>query len=418
MLRGIAAAAAVLWAGCAPAWAQDVMGIAAVVNDRAISMFDLEARIDIAIYNANLARTDDMRRQAAGPVLRNLIDEALQAEEARSKGIRVTDRDVAEAVRRIEEGNGVPRGGLEGFLAERGIAVGAVLEQIRARVAWAKYVNLRIRPAVSVSEDEIDEEIARLEGARGRPEYLVSEIVLYDDPAAGPDGLPAVAAGIVRQLRGGADFAAVAAQFGQGALAREGGDLGWVQEGQSRAEIDRALAAMAVGAVSDPVRAAGAWHILHLRDKRETMAAPEDSAELFLSQILFPADEESPGGEEDRLALARDAAAGARGCDALRARGAELEDSLSGDIGWTAPADLPAAFRGALDGLEVGAASAPVTTANGVHVVMICERRGGGDGGDGLRDRIYERIVARRLAIVERRLLRDLRRAAFVDIRA
>ena len=417
MLRGVAAAAAVLWAGCAPAWAQDVMGIAAVVNDRAISMFDLEARVDIAIYNANLARTDDMRRQAAGPVLRNLIDEALQAEEARSKGIRVTDRDMAEAVRRIEEGNGVPRGGLESFLAGRGIAVGAVLDQVRARVAWAKYIDLRIRPAVSVSEDEIDEEIARLEAARGRPEYLVSEIVLYDDPAAGPDELRAAAQGIVRQLRGGADFAAVAAQFGQGALAREGGDLGWVQEGQSRAEIDRALAAMAVGAISDPIRAAGAWHVLHLRDKRETMADPEDSTELFLSQILLPADGGAPGGEADRLALARNIAADARGCDALRARGAELEDSLSGDIGWTMAGDLPAPFRDALDGLEPGAASAPVITENGVHVVMICERRDD-NAGDGLRDRIYERIVTRRLAIVERRLLRDLRRAAFVDIRA
>lgn len=393
------------------------MGIAAVVNDRAISVFDLEMRVDVAIYNANLARTDEMRRRVAGAVLRNLIDEALRLEEARSKGIRVTERDMEEAVAQVEDGNGVPRGRLEAFLAERGIAYDAVLDQLRSQVAWGKYVNLRLRPAIGVSEEEIDEELERLEAMRGKPEFLVSEISLYDDPAAAPGEARAAADSIVAQLRRGADFAAVAAQFGQGALAREGGDLGWIQEGRGRPEIERVLAGLEIGAVSDPIRSVDGWHIVHLRDRRAVLSDPVAPVEMLLSQVLLPTTpEDTPEDAARRLALAEEIGAGADGCDALRRLGADIEESLSGDLGRVNLRDLPNPFRDAVAELEVGRPTPPLVTDNGVHVVMVCERKTG-DAETGVRDSVYDRIARNRLTIVERRLLRDLRRRAFVDVR-
>lgn len=393
------------------------MGIAAVVNDRAISVFDLEMRVDVAIYNANLARTDEMRRRVAGAVLRNLIDEALRLEEARSKGIRVTERDMEEAVVQVEDGNGVPRGRLEAFLAERGIAYDAVLDQLRSQVAWGKYVNLRLRPAIGVSEEEIDEELERLEAMRGKPEFLVSEISLYDDPAAAPGEARAAADSIVAQLRRGADFAAVAAQFGQGALAREGGDLGWIQEGRGRPEIERVLAGLEIGAVSDPIRSVDGWHIVHLRDRRAVLSDPVAPVEMLLSQVLLPTTpEDTPEDAARRLALAEEIGAGADGCDALRRLGADIEESLSGDLGRVNLRDLPNPFRDAVAELEIGRPTPPLVTDNGVHVVMVCERKSG-DAETGVRDSVYDRIARNRLAIVERRLLRDLRRRAFVDVR-
>ena len=389
------------------------MRIAAVVNDRAISAFDLEMRVDVAIYNANLAPTDEMRRRVSATVLRNLIDETLRMEEAAGKGIRVTERDMAEAIAHVEENNGVPRGGLEGFLARRGIPYAAVADQIRSQIAWGKYVSQRLRPTVSVSEEEIDSELARLEAIRGRPEYLVSEIALYDDPATSAAELRATVDSIVAQLRRGADFAAVAAQFSQGALARDGGDLGWIQEGRGRPEIDRALAGMEIGAISDPIRVLDGWHIIQLRDRRAVTVEPEDTTELFLTQVLLPG---GPAEAAANTALAEDIRAGAEGCDALRARGAAIENSLSGDLGWVALADMPTPFRDALRDLETGTATAPLATDNGVHVLMACDRRESSERMN-VRDMIYDRVARRRLAIVERRLLRDLRRGAFVDLR-
>ena len=51
---------------------QDLMRIAAVVNDEVISVFDLETRINMAVTSSNLQNNEEIRRRLAAPVLRNL----------------------------------------------------------------------------------------------------------------------------------------------------------------------------------------------------------------------------------------------------------------------------------------------------------------------------------------------------------
>lgn len=128
-----------------PSGAQDVMRIAAIVNETVISVFDLETRINMALSSSKLQNDEEVRRRLAGPVLRNLIDEALQVQEAERQGIRVTDQDLTRAMAQIEENNGVESGGLPGYLAQLGIAMSTVESQIHAQIAWGKYINQRIR---------------------------------------------------------------------------------------------------------------------------------------------------------------------------------------------------------------------------------------------------------------------------------
>ena len=147
------------------------------------------------------------------------------------------------------------------------------------------------------------------------------------------------------------------------------------------------------------------------------LSDPVAPVEMFLSQVLLPTNpEDTPDDAARRLALAEEIGAGAEGCDALRRLGADIEESLSGDLGWVNLRDMPNPFRNAVAELEVGRPTPPLVTDNGVHVVMVCERRTG-DAELGVRDSVYDRIARARLAIVERRLLRDLRRRAFVDVR-
>ncbi len=410
-------AALALAAAAAPAagaGAGESMRIAAVVNDDVISVFDLESRVTMVIFHSNLPNTPEMRQRITAPVLRNLIDEALQLQEANRQGIRVGDADIALALAKIERNNGVEPGGLAEYLERFGIAMNGLEDQVRAQIAWAKFLSQRVKPTIDISEEEIDEEIARLEASRGQPEYLISEIDLYLDCQTTGSELLATARQLVEQLRSGADFAAVAAQFSQGSMAREGGDLGWIPEGRSRSQIEQVLQAMSIGEVSDPIRSLEGVHILYLRDKRTVMEHDVRDIELFLTQILLPEREGEPPGE--RLALAREIGAAVSGCEAMRMRAGKLESSLSGDIGWVKLADLPAAFRAAVAELDVGQASAPITTDAGVHVLMACERNEPDPQAD-IRDAIYDRIAGQRLAIRERRLLRDLRRNAFVDLR-
>lgn len=73
----------------------------------------------------------------------------------------------------------------------------------------------------------------------------------------------------------GADFAALANQDSQdSASASKGGDLGWVADDQILPVVRDAVAGLAVGAISAPVRAPDGWHLLKLIDTKPAGIAP------------------------------------------------------------------------------------------------------------------------------------------------
>jgi parvulin-like peptidyl-prolyl isomerase len=71
---------------------------------------------------------------------------------------------------------------------------------------------------------------------------------------------------IMRKLKApGADFAAIASADNG---AKDGGNLGWVAEGQIRPEIRTQIMGLAKNAVSDPVRLEDGWHVLKVIDTK------------------------------------------------------------------------------------------------------------------------------------------------------
>ncbi|MFN3843280.1 MAG: SurA N-terminal domain-containing protein [Rehaibacterium terrae] len=78
------------------------------------------------------------------------------------------------------------------------------------------------------------------------------------------------AADLARQAREGADFADLARTHSDDIGSRnDGGDLGWIEQGLLDADFERALYALEVGGVSEPVRSSDGWHVILLRDVRE-----------------------------------------------------------------------------------------------------------------------------------------------------
>ena len=69
--------------------AQSVQRIAAIVNDELITAYDLEARIKMVMVSTRLSDSREARRRIRPQVLRTLIDERLQLQEARRRNISV-----------------------------------------------------------------------------------------------------------------------------------------------------------------------------------------------------------------------------------------------------------------------------------------------------------------------------------------
>jgi peptidyl-prolyl cis-trans isomerase SurA len=257
----------------APPPARSTEGIAAVVNDDIISISDLTARLQLALVSSGLPNTAETRQRLTPQVLRSLVDERLQLQEATRANVSVTDKEIDEAFGRVAEQNNLKRDQLEKMLAGQGVPRNTLESQIRSTIAWGKLVQRRLRPTIEIGQEEIDQVIQRIQANAGKPEYLAAEIFLAVDTPEREDDVRRLADRLFEQIGQGASFPAVARQFSQSAGAVNGGDLGWVQQGQLPEELDSALRQLRPGQATRPIRSTTGYHIVMLRDERAVGAA-------------------------------------------------------------------------------------------------------------------------------------------------
>ena len=398
-----------------PGAAQGVQRIAAIVNDEVISVYDLAQRIRLLLSTSRSRPTREIMRRMETQVLQTLIEERLQLQEASRLNINVNDSEIQDAIRFIEDQNGMAEGSLPETLLQGGSNLDALVAQLEAQIAWSKVISQRLRPRVSVGQEEIETVVARIRANAERIENLVSEIFLSAEGVVQKEEIRRSAVELVAQLRGGALFSDVARQVSQGLSATEGGDRGWVEAGELAPELGAVLAKLNVGQISDPVEIVDGFYILYLRDRREGTGASQ--IRVSLKQIFL----ELPQGASEnviaaRIEAARNLSGNVRGCDNFQAIIDGLDSEQSGDVGPIVLGDTAESLRAAISALKVGEVSPPVLGSNGVRVFMVCDRQEP-RAQEPDRATIERNIGQTRLSMLSRRYLRDLRRDAVVEYR-
>jgi peptidyl-prolyl cis-trans isomerase SurA len=393
--------------------------VVARVNDDAITDFDLSQRVLFAIKTSGLQDSADLRQRMAPQMLRQMIDERLQVQDAKKLGVKPTEGEVQNRYTEIERAAGLGRGQFRQYLQSVGIAPDIATQQIEAQIAWAKIIRRKVRSQVDVSEAEIDDAMSRMRSNVGKTETRVAEIFVPVDRADSVDEGKRSADRIMEQLRRGAPFAAVAQQFSQGASAAAGGDLGWVLPGALDPSLDAALERVQPRTYSEPIRSASGWHILYVVDRRPFAAARPDDVKLNLVQMTLALPPNASPDETNRATVeAQKAMAGVRQCSDLHVLSRQVKGSTSGDLSGVRVGDLAAnpQMYEQLPRLPVGGTAGPFRVAEGLQVVALCSK----SGGDGMptRDAISQQLLIQKLEAAGRRYMRDLRRQATIDIKS
>jgi len=257
--------------------------------------------------------------------------------------------------------------------------------------------------------------LKRLEESKGEFEYNLGEIFLSFTPQNEAQ-VRLTAERIVERIKNGAPFEAYARQFSESATAAVGGDMGWMAESQLNADTRLAVRDMRVNTVTEPLRTAGGYQILYLRDRRRILSADPLDQQLHLKQMFWAAANAEATDKSAMVAAIQRKLPARIACDDVEATAKALGASQAGEVGTLRLRDLPPELRDQLENLDAGDVAPPIGFPTGVRALVVCERREPQVAAPTYDD-IYNQLSQQRLSMMARRYLRDLRRDAIVDYR-
>lgn len=353
-------------------------------------------------------------------VLDRLILQRLQLMRANESGIRISERDINQAVSRIAAENRLTPEQMRQALESRGIIYADFRQQIGDQILVQKNRQQVLSGSIQVSDAEIDNLLNS--PAFDPSEVHLRHIMIAVPQGAGPESIRAALAkaqSVRSEIDQGSDFAAAAIRYSDASDALEGGDLGWRPMSEVPQGFQEAVVKMQPGDVAGPVRGITGFHLLKLVDRREqspTVVTEYHARHIMLTpDLLMSATEAKQKAEELRQKIVDE------GADfAELARENSDDDTTAnqgGDMGWF---QLDAWGRGIgeqVTKLAKDEVSEPFRTEGGWHILQRLGKRE--------QDRSTEmRRAAARQAIENRKAeefynnyLRELRAMAYIDIR-
>lgn len=390
----------------------------AIVNDSVITGTDVDQRVNMITGLRNIAVRDEERDQLRLQVLRQLIDETLQIQEAKNNEITVTPSEIDQSFNRVSRNFERTPDQMRDFLRQIGSSERSLKRQIEGELAWQRLLQRQVQPYVNVGDEEVKSIIDRLEQAKGTEEYNLREIYLS---APSPDREAEVRqamAAMVEKMRQGQPFDYFASNYSEATTKSVGGDLGWVRPGMIPPPIAQAASEMEVGQIAGPVPVPGGFSLLYLVDKRTVLGSDPRDARLSLRQLSmkFPAGLAQTQLQARAQEFAK-ATQGIQGCGNVNAVaqqiGAEVVDNDSIRV-----RDLPPQLQDIMLKLQVGEATPPFgSPEDGVRVLVLCGRDDPKIANAPSAAQIQAGLEQERVNLRAQRMLRDLRRDAIVEYR-
>ncbi len=390
----------------------------AIVNDTVLTGTDVDQRMALIVALNELKLSDEDREVLRAQVVRQLIDETLQIQQAKAKDITIVPAELDQSFNGLSKRrfNQTPDQ-LRAYLRQVGSSDRSLRRQIEGELAWSRLLRKQVEPFVNVGDEEVAAVIARLEASKGAEEYHLREIYLSATPDRAPEVTQAMQK-MIEQIRQGAPFEYFARNFSEASTRAVGGDLDWVRINMLPDPLQRAATSMQVGQIAGPIEVPGGYSILYLADKRQVLTADPRDAKLSLRQLFLP----FPAGTTEAQAAQRveafaNATQGIRGCgDATKVAQTLKAEIVDNDA--VVIRSLPPALQEMILKLNVGQSTPPFgSPKDGVRVLIMCGRDDPRTAGIPTPQQIQAGLEQERVNLRAQRMLRDLRRDAVIEYR-
>ena len=368
-------------APAAPQRAIAIDRVIAVVNDEAITQFELEEARRLVVQqlrqqNVQQPAPDVLDKQ----VLERLVTERALLQYAKENGIKVDDTMVERTIQRIAEDNKLTLEGLRQELAKEEIPYAKYRDDVRNEIIVQRLREREVESRINVNDAEVDNYLATIKAQTGgEAEYRLAHILVLVPEQASADQIEAKrrrAEEALKSIRDGADFGQVAAGFSDATDALSGGNLGWRPGARLPTVFAEQVRAMKPGDVSPVLRSAAGFHIVKLLERRsrdEPSVVDQTHARHILVRVNEITSEADAKAKVDRLKDRLDA--GAKFDELAKLNSEDPSAAKGGDLGWLSPGDTVPAFEQTMNKLALNQVSAPVRSQFGWHLIEVLGRR-------------------------------------------
>lgn len=395
--------------------------IIAVVNGQVLTEREVDNRGKLFALSTGLSISPELMKRMRPQIVHQLIDERIKTQEILKRHINIPPEQIANAIAGIEQRNGMPKNALRDRLSMDGVALTTLIDQIRVQIGWMQVLREQISESGRITAQQITQREAALRAEEGRAQYNVSEIFIpVADPRHDENELEFTKT-IIGQLREGAPFPIVAAQFSQSQTALNGGTMGWVQEDSLDPPVAQIVKAMPIGAISNPIRVPGGFVIATVAAKRTV--GHQNATVVSVRQAFFPFDAplnpQAPTDQQkQQLERATSAAKTLHSCDQVAALNTSLgmDTKHPSDPGPLILDRVPAQMRDIIEHLQPNQLSRPIVSGEGIAILMVCSRDQKNLAQE-TPSEIADGLLNERVEQASRQLTRDLERRSIIQMR-
>lgn len=265
----------------------------------AVTAAHLEDRI-VAIVNSDLIMLSDVNREfqlererlarehqghdlpqrlktAEYMALTKLIERKLQLQEAKAKKVEVSDQEVKLAFQQMKHQSKAPNQ-----------AEPLTEASVRDQLVLMRVVDQHIRGNITVGDSELKRYYQEHRDQFAvADEYQLSQILIQPRASEGMAEALTKARRVMEELKKGEKFADVAMQYSDGPNAMQGGRLGLVRQGELLPILERAVARLVTGGISDIIESPEGIHILRLDERKPKQFRPYEAVRYEIQELLY-----------------------------------------------------------------------------------------------------------------------------------
>ena len=391
--------------------------IAAIVNDKVISILDLNKRLHLITVLSPAQIKGEIDKQLARQILNQLIDEELEKQEIERLKIKIGENELSNAKRLMEQRFKLKLNTLDEFIKERKIDKNDVISQIKISLGWTKVIQRKYRNYLKITDEEIDEVINKLIENIGKTQYRISEIFLPIDEENNESDTRHLISKLYESIKADGNFRKIARDFSATASAANSGQAGWVVKGQLLRELDVPMRKLKKGAITPPIQTVSGFHIIKLEDKRVFEKFNTMSIKVNLIQTLIPilqTDNYKNYSQQVRQ-INRDIAS-VNTCEEMIKLSKTNKSFLTNSLGNFFVQELSPYLKSIAISSKLGIPNKPQKLKDQISIITVC-RRTQPKSNIPTRISVERKLQGKKIETMARKYLRDLRRNAFVENR-